>query len=148
MTVTVVPLSAVDEIALEAPAHTAGRPAQAGTPAAHTGIEPVAMKASVAGLYNSALFDATCPAGAFDGDEAPMKDWPVAPPTISTCPSSGVPLPSIRVALAPARAAVINPPLPVPASVKVFVLRLYNSAVCSAVHSKPGTPPIVAGTQR
>jgi hypothetical protein len=146
VTVTVVPLSDVDEIALEAPAHTAGSPAHDATPAAHFGIELVAVKASVAGLYNSAVFRATCPAGAPAGVEVPMKDCPVVPPTINTCPSSGVPLPSIRVALAPARAAVINPPLPLPASVNDFVFLLYNSAVCSAVHSNPETALIVAGT--
>ena len=108
VTVTVVPLSDVDEIALQPPTHTAGNPAHAATPAAHVGIETVAVKAFAAGLYSSAVFNVTCPVGTPAGVEVPMNDCPVEPPTISTCPSSAVPLPSIRVALAPTRAAVIR----------------------------------------
>ena len=62
--VTVVPLSVAVEIALAAPTQTEGRPsAHEAPPAAHPGIELVAVKASVAGLYNSAECNAACPTG-------------------------------------------------------------------------------------
>ena len=48
------------------------------------------------------------------------------------------------MALGPLRAMVIWPPLPLPASVKVLVVSLYSSAVCSASHSNPLLVPKVA----
>ena len=108
-------------------------------PAAHPGIElVVAVNASVAGLYNSAVLNATCPVGVPGpgvGGEVLVNELPVEPPTISTWPSSAVPLPEIRVALGPLRAIVIRPPLPPPANVKALVFSLYSSAVCSVSHS-------------
>src|SRR5277367_5653385 len=143
--VTVVPLSAAAVIAADGPPHIDGRPvAHDDTPAAHPGIEPVAVKASVAGLYNSAECSADCPAGAPEpavGTDADRNEVPVEPPTINTWPSSAVPLPEIRVALGPLRAMVIVPPLPLPATVNAWVVSLYNSAVFSALHWKPATVP-------
>ena len=116
-------------------------------PAAHAGIElVVAVKASVAGLYNSAVLNATCPVGTPGpgvGGVVLRNELPVEPPTISTWPSSAVPLPEIKVALGPLRAIVIRPPLPLPASVKLWVVSLYNSEVCRAVHVYPLCPPTV-----
>src|ERR1700679_332940 len=143
--VTVVPLSDAAVIAAEGPPHTDGRPLlHEVTPAAHPGIELVAVKASVAGLYNSAECSADCPDGAPEpagGTDRPRNELPVEPPTISTWPSSAVPLPEIRVALGPLRATVITPPLPLPAKVNALVVSLYSSAVFSALHWKPATPP-------
>src|SRR6202046_4730356 len=143
--VTVVPLSDAAVIAADGPPHTDGRPfAHEVTPAAHPGIEAVAVKASVAGLYNSAECSADCPAGApvlGGGTDRPRNELPVEPPTINTWPSSAVPLPEMRVALGPLRATVMVPPLPVPATVKALVVSLYSSAVFSALHWKPLRPP-------
>src|ERR1700683_5284145 len=145
--VAVVPLEVAVEILLVAPPHLKAPPGvQVGgpVPAAQAGIVALAVNASVAGLYNSDVFSADCPGGAPDpaaGVEVARNELPVEPPTISTWPSSAVPLPWIRVELGPLRAIVIKPPLPVPASVKVLVLSLYNSAVCSALHWKPLIPP-------
>ena len=75
------------------------------------------------------------------GTDRPRNELPVEPPTISTWPSSAVPLPEIRVALGPLRAMVITPPLPLPAKVNALVVSLYSSAVFSALHWKPATPP-------
>ena len=51
VTVTVVPLSEADAIAVVAPGHTDGKPvAHEATPGAHPGIEPIALKVSVVGL--------------------------------------------------------------------------------------------------
>src|SRR5580692_3445319 len=128
--VTVLVLSLALEIALVAPAQTDARPVvQAGgdVPAGHPGIAlVVATKASVAGLYNSAVFSAVCPGGAPAGGEeaADRNELPDEPPTISIWPSTPVPLPSIRVALGPLRATVIRPPLPLPASVNALVISL------------------------
>src|ERR1700735_3106989 len=109
--VTVVPLSDAAVIAADGPPHMDGSPvAQDDTPAAHPGIEPVAMKASVAGLYNSAEWSADCPAGAPEpagGTDRPRNELPGEPPTINTWPSIAVPLPEMRVALGPLRAMVI-----------------------------------------
>jgi hypothetical protein len=138
--VTVVPLSEADEIALVGPAQMEGRPLAHEVPAAHPGIELVAVKASVAGLYNSAEFNPTCPVGAPEpgaGVERPRNELPVEPPTINTWPSSAVPLPEMRVALGPLRATVIVPPPPLPATVNALVVSLYSSAVFSALHWKP-----------
>src|SRR5580698_1208167 len=112
--VTVVPLSDAAVIAAAGPPQTDARPvAHDDTPAAHPGIEAVAVKASVVGLYNSAECSAACPAGApvlGGGTDRPRNELPVEPPTINTWPSSAVPLPEIRVALGPLRATVITPP--------------------------------------
>ena len=65
--VTVVPLSLAELMLLVGPAQTEANPVvHAGgcVPAGHPGIAlVVAVKASVAGLYNSALLNATCPVG-------------------------------------------------------------------------------------
>jgi len=87
VTVTVVPLSEIDEMALGVPGQVAGRPLEHEVPAAHTGIELVAVKASVAGLYNSAVYNPTCPVGAPEpaaGVVVLTNELPVEPPTIST----------------------------------------------------------------
>ena len=145
--VTVVPLSAADAIALAllaGPAQIEGRPVAHEVRVGHTGIAlVVAVKASVAGLYNSAVLSAVCPGGdpAGGADWADRNELPVEPPTISTWPSSAVPLPSIRVALGPLRAMVIRPPLPLPANVNDWVLSLYSSAVFNALHWKPLVEP-------
>ena len=144
--VTVVPLSDAAVIAADGPPQIDAMPAaHDDTPAAHPGIEPVvAVKASVVGLYNSAVCSADCPDGApvlGGGTDRPRNELPVEPPTISTWPSSAVPLPEIRVALGPLRAMVITPPLPLPAKVNALVVSLYSSAVFSALHWKPATPP-------
>ena len=146
--VTVVPLSEAVEIALVVGSgQTEASPVvQVGgeVPAAQAGRLPVAVNESSAGLYNSAVFSAVCPGGAPEpgaGVEMLRNELPVEPPTISTCPSSAVPLPSIRVAVGPLRAIVIKPPLPLPATVNALVLSLYNSAVCSALHWKPLAEP-------
>ena len=156
--VTVVPVSDADVIALAVPPQTEGRPvvqsqtSPAGQvagvtgglvcPAGHAGIELVKLKASVAGLYNSAVFSAVCTPGAPEpagGGVRLRNELPVEPPTISTWPSSAVPLPVIRVALGPLRAMLIAPP--VPAKVNALVVSLYNSAVASALHWNPLVPP-------
>jgi hypothetical protein len=90
------------------------------------------------------VFRADCPAGAPEpagGGVMLRNELPVEPPTISTCPSSAVPLPEIRVALGPLRAIVILPPLPLPATVNALVFSLYSSEVCSALHWNPLVPP-------
>ena len=125
--VTVVPLSDALEIALVVPAQIAGKPVAHEVPVGHDGTELVAVNASVAGLYNSAEFNPTCWVGAPEpagGAERLRKELPVEPPTISTCPSSAVPLPEIKVALGPLRAIVILPPLPLPANVNAWVVSL------------------------
>jgi hypothetical protein len=128
--VTVPPLSLALPIALVGPPQTEARPVvQAGgkVPAGHPGIAlVVAVKASVAGLYNSAVFNAVCPGGAPAGGEAAAdrNELPDEPPTMSIWPSSPVPLPSIRVALGPLRATVIRLLLPVPATVNALVVSL------------------------
>src|SRR5208282_3942792 len=97
--VTVVPVSDAAVIGLATPGHIAGSaPAQI-VPAAHPGTDAIAVKASVVGLYNSAVLSAICPVGdpAGGGDAADRNELPVEPPTISTWPSSEVPLPSISV---------------------------------------------------
>ena len=99
-----------------------------------------AVKASVAGLYNSPVLRAVS-LGSPGCAVADRNEMPVEPPTISTWPSNAVPLPSIRVALGPLRAIVIRPSLPLPANEKVWVFSSYSSAVCSAVHRKA---PLVA----
>lgn len=139
VTVTVVPLSEVDEITLAVPAQIEGRPVEHDVPVGHPGIVEVAVNASVTGLYSSAVFSPVCPGGAPAGGELAVdrNELPVEPPTISTCPSSAVPLPEISVALGPLRATVITPPLPLPAKVNALVLSLYSSAVFSALHWKP-----------
>jgi len=74
------------------------------------------------------------------GVDSARNVLPVDPPVINTLPSSDVPDPLIRVAVAPPRAVVIWPLLPEPASVKlpvVDVVSLYSSAVLSASHWKP-----------
>src|SRR5580698_4262260 len=142
--VTVVPLSEADVIALVAPAQMEGNALAHEVPVGHPGIELVAVKASVVGLYNSAEFNPTCPVGAPEpagGTDRPRNELPVEPPTINTWPSSAVPLPEIRVALGPLRATVMTPPLPLPAKVNALVVSLYSSAVFSALHWKPATPP-------
>src|ERR1700674_27443 len=102
--VTVPPLSDALEIALVGPGQTAASPSvQAGgnVPGAHDGIAlVVAVKLSVAGLYNSAVCHATCPGGDPAGGVGAVdrNELPVEPPTISTWPSKPVPLPSIMVA--------------------------------------------------
>lgn len=58
--VTAVPLSEADVIGLDGPAQIEGRPVAHEVPVGHDGIELVAVKASVAGLYNSAVFKPTC----------------------------------------------------------------------------------------
>src|SRR5208282_6601439 len=114
VTVTVVPLSAVEVIGLAVPGHRNG-----------VGMVLVsAVKVSVVGLYNSAVFNPTCPLGTPElagGVTMLRNELPFEPPTISTWPSSEVPLPSIRVVVGPVRAEVIVPPLPVPANVNVWV---------------------------
>src|ERR1700688_4398213 len=124
--VTVLVASLALEIALVGPAHSDAKPVvQAGgdVPAGHPGIAlVVGVKASVAGLYNSAVFSAICPGGAAAGaGGSDRNELPLEPPTISTWPSSPVPLPEIRVAVGPLRATVIRPPLPLPAAVNVLV---------------------------
>ena len=148
--VTVLPVSLAELIALVGPPHIDASPVvHAGgcVPAGHAGIAfVVAAKASVAGLYNSAVFNATCPVGTPGpgvGGLMLKNELPVEPPTISTWPSSAVPLPEIRVALGPLRAIVIKPPLPLPASVNALVTSLYSSEVRSASHSNPFCPPMV-----
>src|SRR5271156_840079 len=156
--VTVVVVSAAVEIALAVPAQTEGRPlvqshtSPAGQvagatgglecPAGHAGIELVKLKASVAGVYNSALFGAVPARGWPDpagGVTRLRNELPVEPPTISTWPSSAVPLPSIRVALGPLRAMLIAPP--VPAKVNAGVFSLSTSAVCGPLPGTPLAPP-------
>ncbi len=95
-------------------------------------------------MYNSAVLSATCPGGDPAGGAVAVdrNDCPAEPPTISTWPSSEVPLPSISVADGPMRAEVITPPLPLPAYVNVLVVSLYSSAVFSVLHWKdPAVPP-------
>jgi hypothetical protein len=88
------------------------------------------------------VFCAVCPNGAHPGGgvDSDRNVLPVDPPVISTLPSSEVPDPVIRVAVAPLRAVVIWPPLLAPATVKlpvVLVVSVYSSAVLSALHWKP-----------
>ncbi len=156
--VAVVPVSVALEIALAVPPQTEGKPvvqshtSPAGQvagatgavvcPAGQAGIELVKLKASVAGLYNSAVFSAVSTPGAPEpagGVTRLRNELPVEPPTISTWPSSAVPLPLIRVAVGPLRAMLIAPP--VPAKVNAWVFSLYNSDVCSALHWNPLVPP-------
>jgi len=127
--VTVPLLSVAPEIALVGPPQTDASPVvQVGgkVPAGHPGIAwVVAVKASVAGLYNSAVFSAICPGGAAAGaGGSDRNELPLEPPTISTWPSSDVPLPEIRVAVGPLRATVIKPLLPLPATVNALVFSL------------------------
>ena len=49
VTVTVVPLSDVEAIALPGPAHIEGNPVAHDVPVGHPGIEPVTVKLSVTG---------------------------------------------------------------------------------------------------
>src|ERR1700735_3634687 len=101
--VTVVPLSEADVIGLVGPAQIEARPVAHDVPVGQLGIGlATGMKASVAGLYNSAVFKADCPAGAPEpagGGVMLKNELPLEPPTISTCPSSAGPLPVISVAL-------------------------------------------------
>ena len=85
------------------------------------------------------MFCATCPKGPHPGGggDSDRNVLPLEPPLISTLPSSEVPDPVIKFAVAPLRAAVIMWLLPAPASVKVWVVSLYNSALCNASHWKP-----------
>ena len=142
MIVTVVPVSEAEVIGLVGPAQIEGRPVAHDVPVGHAGDGLVAVKASVAGLYNYAQFEhrlvrsvrrtgrRRCQAGTV---------CPVEPPTISTCPSSAVPLPEIRVALDPLRAIVVGPAACRCPRRSLFVCRC-NSAVCSALHWKPTDP--------
>src|ERR1700719_2414809 len=104
--VTVPLLSLAALIALVGPPHIDANPVvQVGgdAPAGHPGIAlVVGVKASVAGLYNSAVFSAICPGGAAAGaGGSDRNELPLEPPTISTWPSSDVPLPEIRGAVGP-----------------------------------------------
>ena len=67
------------------------------------------------------MFCATCPNGPHPGGgvDSDRNELPLEPPVISTLPSSDVPDPVIRVAVAPLRAVVIWLPLLAPASVKL-----------------------------
>src|ERR1019366_10413471 len=145
--VTVVPLSAADVIILTVPGQIAGSPPAHIVPAAHPGMDAIAVKESVTGLYSSAVLSAVWLGGGIVGTPTDRNDCPVEPPTISTCPSSAVPLPSIRVAVGPLRAIVIKPSLPPPAYVNDLVLSLYSSAVWSALHMFPLTASNVAAVQ-
>ena len=119
--VTVVPVSDAELITLAVPGQVAGSPlVHAGvvkedSPAGHPGTDAMAVNLSVAGLYSSAVLSATWVGAGVVGVPVLRNDWPLEPPTISTWPSSDVPLPSMRVALGPLRAVVITPPLPLPA---------------------------------
>jgi hypothetical protein len=113
VTVTVFPLSLVDEIVAEILGQLAGSGM----------VLDIAVNASVAGLYNSAVLSAVM-IGGLDGATTDRNDEPFAPPTISTWPSSAVPLPSIMVTVGPLRAEVILLLLPEPASVNALVLSL------------------------
>ena len=120
--VTVVPVSDAEVITVAVPGQLAGSPVVHAvgveiedSPAGHPGTDAIAVKLSVAGLYSSAELSAIWVGAAWVGVPVLRNDWPLEPPTISTWPSSAVPLPSIRVALGPLRADVIRPPLPLPA---------------------------------